>query len=425
MPWQNVFIDGFGPITTPEWVLYTGTGTPGGNLARGTDGTTTAAIATTYQVAEYPLTYPFDLTTLYKVAVMARTAKAPTTGTANMYVGVSGFAGSQRINTTGVNSIGGQAYTAVRGTAPPATYTEYIGYIYGRVALNSPADSGPSPDINNPQRMWFTVNGLRPLMYFLYDSTTTDGLQYVDTYWLQKLAFANTISATYTPNPSTTWTVTLRLATDGVYTSEYTAYRITRADGTDVTFVQGAVPSTATTTQKIATSDTYYLSLWRQLHGAWQRISPFVSTVVTLPGGTPGAVLSVQGASASAEILTWDKFDYARTTSTIPVAGTTEPVVLSSRAYQPTTELELLTRTTPARTALLNVLNAVGPVYIAPACASVAPTLLMVTSHSTERWSSTDAADFKWRTTVRGQVVTKNPSALAAPLSIDEEAIPS
>ncbi|MFD0393323.1 hypothetical protein ACFQ3Z_15945 [Streptomyces nogalater] len=152
---------------------------PQGPITTATDGTqTSAAKATTYTIMEDQTAIPYDPTTTYRVSATIRTATAPTTGSPNVYVGLTGIdADGNRVNISGQNTLSAQIYCAARGTQPGSTYTTYTGYVSGTA---TPGGAGFNTDPSNPQRVRPEIVAVRPLVYLLYNCT--DGVQYLDTF---------------------------------------------------------------------------------------------------------------------------------------------------------------------------------------------------------------------------------------------------
>ncbi|NUR01374.1 MAG: hypothetical protein HOY79_34065 [Streptomyces sp.] len=149
-----------------------------GPITVGSDAGTTAAKATTFTIMEDATAIPYDPTKTYRVSATIRTATAPTTGTAAVYVGLTGIdANGNRININGQNAVSSQAYAAARGSVVGSTYTTYTGYVSGTV---TPGDGGPNNDSTNPMRLRPEIVAVRPIVYLLYNCT--DGVQWMDSF---------------------------------------------------------------------------------------------------------------------------------------------------------------------------------------------------------------------------------------------------
>lgn len=137
-----------------------------------------AARGTGYTILESTTELPYDPTLTYRVSATIRTATAPTTGTSNVYVGLTGIrADGTRCNINGAAAVSSQIYCAARGTAPTATYTTFTGYVSGTA---TPGDAGPNTDPASPQKVRPEIVRVRPLVYLLY--TATDGVQYMTSF---------------------------------------------------------------------------------------------------------------------------------------------------------------------------------------------------------------------------------------------------
>jgi hypothetical protein len=168
--------------TPGTWRVVTG-GTDAGPITVASDAGTTAAKATAYTVMEDQTSVPYDPTRTYRVSATIRTATLPTASAPLVYVGLTGIAADgSRVNINGSNTIASQHYCAARGSQPAATYTTYTGFVSGTA---TPADSGPSPDPANPERMYPTVVAVRPIVYLLYQCS--DGVQYVDSFTIHTM----------------------------------------------------------------------------------------------------------------------------------------------------------------------------------------------------------------------------------------------
>lgn len=206
---EIIYDHGFGNPGT--WRTYaTPPATPpvdAGPLTVGLDGSFACAIANAYTIAEANTNFVFDPTALYRITVRARTATPPTAG-GQMYGGFTavGADGITRINIDGTpNEIDSQHYAALRNTLPPAAATNYVGYVQGLAAAGS---GGPNNDIANPGRM---VNGtafVRPLVYFLTDST--NGTQYAFLYRIERLDNAATLPTVRTADGTRIATTTIQ-----------------------------------------------------------------------------------------------------------------------------------------------------------------------------------------------------------------------
>lgn len=156
-------------------VVNTSTGADMGPITIASDAGNSGAKATAYTIMEDLTEIPYDPTLVYRVSVTVRTATAPTTGTPNVYLGLTGItADGKRCNVSGQNAISSQHYCAARGTAAGSTYITYTGYVSGTA---TPSDSGTNPSFSSPERLRPEIVRVRPMAYLLYQAT--DGVQYM------------------------------------------------------------------------------------------------------------------------------------------------------------------------------------------------------------------------------------------------------
>ncbi|MFE5037158.1 hypothetical protein [Streptomyces sp. NPDC056683] len=174
-----------------NWRIVTGSGTDAGPITVTTDAGTTAFQATSYTVIEDLTEIPYDPKKTYRVSATVRTATLPTTGTPQVYIGLTGIAADgSRVNISGANTVSSQHYVAARATIPGTSYTTYTGYVSGTA---TPSDGGPSPDPANPERLRPEIVRVRPLVYLLYQCT--GGVQYLDSFTIHTVPAAGGLLA--------------------------------------------------------------------------------------------------------------------------------------------------------------------------------------------------------------------------------------
>ncbi|MFJ2279216.1 hypothetical protein ACIOEZ_34270 [Streptomyces sp. NPDC087866] len=122
---------------------------------------------------------PYDAAALYRVTVRLRTTTAPTSGSATVYLGVSGIAadGTTRVNVTGANAITSQHYITLSNTAITAgtAWTTVTGYLQGTAATGTAVTSA---DPRSPGKAHTNVRYIRPLLRLL--NGATGGVMQVD-----------------------------------------------------------------------------------------------------------------------------------------------------------------------------------------------------------------------------------------------------
>lgn|GEM_PF-1942787 len=232
------------------------------------DGGDNAARGTGYTILESTTELPYDPTLTYRVSATIRTATTPTTGTSNVYVGLTGIrADGTRCNINGSNAVSSQIYCAARGTSPAGTYTTFTGYVSGTA---TPGDAGPNTDPTSPERLRPEIVRVRPLVYLLY--TATDGVQYMTSFTVHTVPTGGGVPLAAQLRPGQQLTL-------GQGSANTETVTVSAVAATSPGYTTATVTLTAATTKTHAVGDTVCepLPSWVTDPAKWDSVAEFDS----------------------------------------------------------------------------------------------------------------------------------------------------